>query len=110
MGKIVISPSLRWPGQVTLSSPMSLPQALAWEKCIRDTQQLTGDITITDVNYSMLPGIIACVEKWELEGIGNPPDPFPASPRADSRDLIAWLISVITRVYMGEEEKADPNE
>jgi hypothetical protein len=58
----------------------------------------------------MLPGIIACVEKWELEGIGNPPDPFPASPRADSRDLIAWLISVITRVYMGEEEKADPNE
>jgi hypothetical protein len=89
---------------------MSLPQALAWEKCIRDTQQLTGDITITDVNYSMLPGIIACVEKWELEGIGNPPDPFPASPRADSRDLIAWLISEITRVYMGEEEKADPNE
>ena len=107
MPKIVISPSLRWPGQVLVSSPLTLPQALAWEKAIRTTQALTGDITLTDVNYAMLPGIMACVEAWELEGLD--PDKFPASPRKESADLINWLIGEIARVYMGEEEKADPN-
>ena len=109
MSKVVISPSSRWLGKVTLSSPMSLPQALAWERCIRETQALQGDITLTDVNYAMLPGICACVEKWELEGISDPPDPLPATPRADSRDLIAWILREIRLVYFGEEEKADPN-
>ena len=108
MPKVCVSPSLRWPGQVTLSSPMSLPQALAWEKAIRTAQNLEGDITLTDINYAMLPGILACVKSWELEGLD--PDKFPASPRADSRDLISWLVKEIAHVYMGEEEKADPNE
>ena len=110
MSKLVISPSSRWPGKVTLSSPMSLPQAIAWERAIRDVQALTGDVTITEVNYALLPAICNCVEKWELEGVGDPtPDTFPATPRKESVELIGWLISEITRIYTGEEEKADPN-
>jgi len=111
MSKVVISPSSRWPGQVALSSPMSLPQALAWERCVRETQALQGEITLTDVNYAMLPGICACVDKWELEGMGQlTPDTFPATPRKLSVELIAWLVKEITAVYTGEEVKADPNE
>jgi hypothetical protein len=111
MPKVITSPSSRWPGQVSLSSPMTLPQALAWEKAIRAGQSLTGDVTLTDLNYAMLPGVCACVEKWELEGMTNvTPDTFPATPRKDSAELLNWLIGEITRVYVGEEEKADPNE
>jgi len=111
MSKIVISPSLRWPGQVTLSSPMSLPQALAWEKSIRVAQEVAATGTLTDYNYAILPGICACVEKWELEGIDNPtPDTFPATPRKASVELITWLMTEVSRVYVGEEEKSDPNE
>jgi len=111
MSKVVISPSLRWPGQVSLSSPMTLPQALAWEKCIRVAQNNTEASTLTDFNYAILPGICACVEKWELEGIDNPtPETFPATPRKQSIELITWLMTEVSRVYVGEEEKADPNE
>ena len=111
MPKVISSPSSRWPGSVVLSEPMTLPQALAWEKCIRVAQLNTEEATLTDYNYALLPGICACVEKWELEGIVNPtPDTFPATPRKASIELITWLTSEITRVYVGEEEKADPNE
>ena len=111
MPKVVISPSLRWPGQISVSSPLNLPQALAWEKAIRTAQAVAENGTLTDYNYAVLPGIIACVEKWELEGIGDPtPDTFPASPRKASIELITWLMTEVSRVYVGEEEKADPNE
>jgi hypothetical protein len=122
MPKVITSPSSRWPGQVTLSSPMSLPQALAWERANRDVRPIReqlrkskadGDIElsdITEIHNLMLPAVIACVEKWELKGLGNPPDPYPASPRNDSMALMGWLINAIDDVYSGEEEKADPNE
>ena len=110
MSKRISSPSSRWPGSVTLSDPMTLPQALAWEKAIRATQATAGEATLTDVNYALLPGICACVEKWELEGLGQlTPDTFPATPRRKSIELFNWLVSEITQVYVGEEEKADPN-
>ena len=107
MSKRVLSPSPRWPGAVVISDPLTLPQALSLEKAVRTAQQLEGDITFTDVNNAMLPGILACVEIWELEGLD--PNKFPASPRKESRDLINWLIKEIMLVYTGEEEKADPN-
>jgi hypothetical protein len=109
MPKRVLSPSPRWPGGVVLSDPLTLPQALSWEKAIRNMQERGDDATITDVNYALLPGICACVEKWELEGLGDlTPDTFPATPRRQSIELINWLIGEITAIYTGEEEKANP--
>jgi len=110
MPKRISSPSSRYPGEVVLADPLTLPQALAWEKAIRTAQTNDDNATITDVNYAILPGVCACVEKWELEGLGElTPDTFPASPRKASIELINWLISEITRIYVGEEAKADPN-
>jgi hypothetical protein len=110
MSKRVSSPSPRWPGSVVFWDPLSLPQALAWEKAIRSIQDRTDVATITDINYAILPGICACVEKWELEGLEQlTPDTFPATPRRKSIDLINWLIGEISTIYSGEEEKADPN-
>ena len=111
MSKSIQSPSGKWPGLVVLADPLTLPQAIAWERAIRDVQALTGDVTITEVNYALLPAICNCVEKWELEGLGElTADTFPATPRKQSVELITWLTSEITRIYTGEEEKADPNE
>ncbi len=111
MPKRISSPSSRWPGFVTFSDPLTLPQALAWEKAVRNAQDRTADATITDYNYALLPGICACVEKWELEKLENlTPDNFPATPRKASIELITWLMNEVSRIYVGEEEKADPNE
>jgi len=109
MPKRIISPSTRWPGAVTFANPLTLPQALAWEKSIRIAQAHTEDATMTDINYAMLPGICACVEKWELEGLDNvTPDTFPASPRKLSIELVTWLTNEIAKIYNGKEAKADP--
>ena len=111
MSKRVLSSSPRWPGAVVLADPMTLPQALSWEKAIRSAQMNPDTATFTDLNYAILPGICACVEKWELEGIDNPtPETFPATPRKQSIELITWLMNEISRIYNGEEEKASPNE
>jgi hypothetical protein len=111
MSKRVLSPSPRWPGAIVLADPMTLPQALSWEKAIRSIQERADYATVTDVNYALLPGICACVEKWELDGLGDlTPDTFPASPRKQSIELINWIISEISAIYSGEEEKAPPEE
>ena len=110
MPKRVTSPSEKWPGAVVLYDPMTLPQALAWEKAVRSVKNMEDEITMTDINYAMLPGICACVEKWELEGLENiTSETFPATPRAKSIELIDWLIHEINLIYSGEEEKIDPN-
>ena len=95
-----------------MSDPITLPQALAWEKAVRDTRakrvEMGDDFSITASNAAMLPGILACVETWELENLD--PNKFPASPRRQSIELLTWLITEISSVYIGEEEKTDPNE
>lgn len=109
MSKRILSPSSLWPGEVSLSSPMTLPQAIAWERAIREVQDKT-DVTLTEINYALLPAICGCVEKWNLGGLGDiTPDTFPGTPRGKSAELIGWLVNEITAVYTGEEEKADPN-
>lgn len=111
MSKRILSPSSRWPGAVVLSDPMSLPQAIAWERAISSVIQNANEVTITEVDYALLPAICGCVEKWELEGLGDlTPDTFPGSPRPKSIELRKWLTEEITSIYRGEEEKADPNE
>ncbi len=110
MPKRISSPSSRWPGFVTFSDPLTLPQALAWEKAVREAQANMETGTVTDFNYAVMPGIFACVDKWELDGLDNPtPDTFPATPRKQSAELIVWLMNEISRIYSGEEAKADPN-
>ncbi len=110
MPQRISSPSSRWPGFVTFADPLTLPQALAWEKAIKSAQVDRDNATVTDYNYAVLPGICACVDKWELEGLGVlTPDTFPATPRKASIEFIAWLMEQISRIYIGEEAKADPN-
>ena len=109
MPKTVVCPITRWPGSVMFSDPMTMPQALAWEHAVQAAVALQ-DKTRTEFQAALLPGICTCIEKWELEGLTNiTPETFPASPREESAQLIAWLSDQIAAIYAGSGEVPDPN-
>jgi hypothetical protein len=103
MSKVVTSPVKKWPGTVTLSDPLSFPQALAFEDAI-DAVNALEKPSQHRLNYTLLPAVLGCVEKWELEGLGDPPSPFPATPSVASARLITWLIREVTALFQEADE------
>lgn len=109
MPKVIFSSVGRFSGAVTLSDPLTFPQKFALEDANKVAIGL-GETTQSRLNYALLPGICACVEKWELEGLPEDitPDNFPATPPVASAELVAWLLEEITLLYT--EAEAVPNE
>ena len=109
MSKVITSPVDRWPGKVTLSDPLTFPQSLAVEDALDAAQEL-GEATQRRQNYTVLPGLLGCVEEWNLDGfVENPTaDTFPSTPAIPSAELIGWLIDEIIGLY--HEAKPDPND
>ena len=106
----VESPVEKFPGVVELSEPFTMPQALAWERAIREMASLEDeDKTILEFDNLILPVIFEMVEKWNIEGLPEnvTPETFPATPRTASAELIGWLVKEIGIIYKGEE--LDPN-
>ena len=103
MSKVVTSPVKKWPGTVTLSDPLSFPQAIGFEDAI-DAVRALEDPSQQRVNYTLLPAVLTCVEKWELEGLGDPPSPFPATPLVASARLLAWLVQEVSRLFNEADE------
>ena len=111
MSKIVKSTIKRFPGSVTLYEPLSFPMVIAFEEAIADGAALIkdGEARQSEYNYSLLPAACACVEEWNLEGLGDlTPDNFPANPRKSSTQLVAWLVDEIINLFTEDEEV--PNE
>lgn len=125
MGKIITSPVKRWRGTVTLSDPLTIPQVMAYEDAMRAGKEaaLEHGNTVqvknksgeeeTQANffsarylYTILPGVCACVEKWELEGLPAvvTAENFPGSPKMDSARLLSWIIGEISKLYTEAEE------
>jgi hypothetical protein len=57
-----------------------------------------------------IPAIISCVESWGLAGWPEKPalETWPGSPRKASKAILDWLLSEITKLYVGNEDD-DPN-
>lgn len=108
--KTIKSPSKKWPGEVVLSDPLTFPQVLKLEDALREAQAAGDNISLTRANYLLLPGILACVERFALEGFPEmvTADTFPATPRMESAQLIAWLIAEVMKLYRDAVEI--PNE
>ncbi len=106
MTKIITSPVKKWPGTITLHDPLTFPQVLAFQDALDGARGLGADVTLSHVNYTLLPGIFACIAAWNLDGISNEPTPdtLPASPAAASAQLIAWLIDEITALFREANE------
>jgi hypothetical protein len=99
MTKTITSPVERWPGEVVLFDPLTLPQEAAWAEGVAEAQTKRS---IPGFQTALLPGIFMCVKEWHLGG-GFPERPnlqnFPPRPRADVAQLIAWLTEAITELY-----------
>ena len=104
MSKVIKSPVKKWQGDITISDPLTFPQVQAIEDAIGDGEikKLRG----TKLDAQILPAVLLCVEKWELENFTH--DPFPASPRMASSQLIAFVFNGLMKVYIGERDI--PNE
>lgn len=104
MPKLITSPVDAWPGTVTLASPLTFPQRFAIEDALTVARSL-GEASEARFNYALLPGILACVERWELGNFPAEPtvDTWPATPRSASAQLIAWLITEIVKLYEATE-------
>ena len=81
---------------MVLHDPLTYPQVIAYQDAISDVVKLTGDgkePTLQKLHFTLLPGIIPCVEKWNLENIPENPtvDTFPATPMQAAGELIDWL-------------------
>ena len=123
MSKTIVSPVKKWPGSVTISDPLNISQAMAFEEAINGLQEFRATLPkyeVTDKNGNkksvvdtlsakyrslLIPGICACVEKWELDGLRVvTPDNFPATPKLSSARLALWLSDEITNLYREADE------
>lgn len=121
------SPVKRWPGTVTIPEYLTIPQAMAFEDAINNAKDLLPEVTpviigednkfpeltkeqkeYVDVKLSsswanaVLPGILACVNEWNLEGLDK--DNFPATPKVSRIELLSWLMGEISKLYNEADE------
>jgi hypothetical protein len=119
MGRIIKSPAKCWPGQVVLPDALTFPQYIAWKDALSDVERLKVNsevITVGDIAtdekllLAVLPGVIACVERWELDNfpINITADTFPATPRDASYVLLSAVMVEINA--LATQADAVPNE
>ena len=105
MSKLITSPVKRWPGSVTLADPLSFPQVFAFEDALAEATKLGEDITVERQYYALLPGVCACVEQWNLDGLGRlTAETFPATPRKSATQLLSWLMEEVSGLFREAEE------
>lgn len=84
---------------------------MAWRQAVEAASNgenlSVAEASFTDAStQAMIPGVLAMVEKWELENF--PQDvtisTFPATPRVSIGRLLAWVISEITKVIAEDDE------
>ncbi len=106
MGKIITSPVKKWPGNVILHDPLTGPMCVAFEDSLAAFNANIGEQSLTKSDNLLLPGILACIEKFELIGFPDPvtPQTFPFTPRLSSAKLVGWLVKEIQALYNEEIE------
>ena len=108
MDKIVKSPVKKWPGTIAIVNPLSFPQVIAIEDAIQQARELGEGISIGKYHSVLLDAFLDCVSDWNLEGLENPPVPFPATPRLASTELIAFIIGEVMQLF--NESSENPEE
>ncbi len=107
MPKVLFSPVKRFPGTITLPDSLTYPQLIAWEQALAAAQ--ADGATNIQRWYALIPGVVACVEKWELAGVPEYPtaDTLPSTPRVAADKLLRWVMDGI-RSAIAEDDDA-PN-
>ena len=110
MSRTITSPVKRFSGTVELADPLTFPQVFAFQDSLDAVKAAEEEGDTYRVNYAALPGIIACVEAWHLEGMPERVtiESFPATPPIAAARLIAWLYGEITKGF--QDAETVPNE
>jgi hypothetical protein len=102
MPKTIVSPVKRWSGSVVLQDPLLFPAYMKLKAALDDSEVATDPAMKMQI---ALPGLCACVEKWELKDLGQiAPETFPASPLKASAELFAWLMGEVMALLLEAEE------
>ena len=108
MSRAIESPVKRWPGRVILPDYLTAPQDIAFQQAIKDAGKFQPEEQFPEFIFAVMPGIAACVEKWELQNFPENPsaENVPTTPRAPVSELYTWLLKEITALY---EDDTIPN-
>ena len=98
MSTVHESPVKKFPGSVTIPDFLNYPQVLAFREAVQAAQELGEGAKLVEYNHALLPGVIPCVEKWEIPSLPQviSADNFPVAPTQASQRLTAWLIGLVT--------------
>jgi hypothetical protein len=110
MSKQVSCPVKEFPGVVIFSDPITITQAAQYETAKNLGQRFAEMGTDTAVYATaVLPGTLACVEKWSLKGFqeGITLDSIPLKPHKARAEFVAWLVAEVEKLYA---DVAVPNE
>ena len=105
-----VNRSGRWGGNITIHSHLTYPQVIAYESSIAAGQEYLeehGEDAMTAVyNHLVLPGVIGCIEEWELADFPETvtADTFPATPRVAAAKLLVWVIESIRETMRDDED------
>ena len=104
MSKTIVSPVEEFPGTVILPNHLTMPQALAYEKAVRDGSALIEEqASQSEYDAVMVGAICEIVEEWKLDNFDQlSTETFPFTPRKASAELIAWIFGEIVKLYNPE--------
>ena len=104
MSKTIESPVKEFPGSITLPNHLTMPQALAYEKAVRDGSALIEEeASQTSFDAVMVTAICECVEEWNLDDFGQLSlETFPSTPRGASSELVNWIFGELAKMYNPE--------
>lgn len=106
--KTITSPVEKYPGQVVLYDPIPFERVFKWETALRSLSG--GELSLSNENVAaLLPGIIACVSEWHLDGFPEPVtvETWPGTPKLPALQVVLWLVGEISEIVTGG---VSPNE
>src|SRR5690242_1427403 len=104
---IVKSESKRWAGSVTVYDQLTLPQVELIEAALEPVEtDKDGRYFLTAKDKKVIPALLACVEKWDLQNFPQPAalETWPMTPRKESHELIDTIWRAVLLVYQGEQD------
>jgi hypothetical protein len=95
-----------WRGTVSIYENLFISQVEAVEAALLDRVEVDNEnkVRLTHLDKPKLPALIACVEKWNLEGFPEAvtKDNFPLTPRRPAHLLVEYIFDEIRVIYNGE--------
>jgi hypothetical protein len=107
MSKTVAYKGKKWAGSVTFFDPLTILQASNYEMARENGRAFESFGKDSAVYASaIIPGVLKCVEKWNLEGIpeGITLDNIPLKPHKERAEFVEWLVTNVEELYKDTDD------